>query len=430
MATPAAYLRKSKDAATKQEHLDRLLRTIREHSPAPEPVVYDDWARSGDRAKLASRRQWAELCEAIERGEHDAVYMNDLDRGGRSLEEWLRFIRVAQEHGCAVIAAGVDYSRPENKDRLVFEGWLAERELDAAKRRANATIAMRTKRGDKIGGAPYGKRFGCATCGEPKGRCGHADRVVLVDDPDRPVQPVLDALAECRNNIAMTVRLLNERAVPSRFGRQWSDAALRSFLRRNRSWPPASRRARRTRSGTRMPSPLSRLVRCSCGNWMTPVDAQSKLYCYLGNRDGMARHGKHTVSQRRVWDAIAAEAERMGRETRRTVTHTFGGTDAAQRRVELEEELRRLGRAYQAGAYDDREFDAERDRLTAAIETAREEEAEADEAATLRVRMTGPVVDLRLRESDPVRLGEQLRRAFREIRLDRDLRPVEFVSRS
>ena len=66
--------------------------------------------------------------------------MSHLDRGGRSLEEWLRFIRVAQDHRSASSPASTDYSAPENKDRLIFEAWLAERELDAAKRRAARTI--------------------------------------------------------------------------------------------------------------------------------------------------------------------------------------------------------------------------------------------------------------------------------------------------
>ncbi|MDQ2941164.1 MAG: recombinase family protein, partial [Chloroflexota bacterium] len=144
MPRPAAYLRKSKDSATKAEHLDRLLTTVARYGHGRgDAVVYDDWARSGDQRKLASRKAWRDLCAAIERGEHDVVFMNDLDRGGRSLEEWLRFIRVAQDHRVRVVADDTDYSAPENKDRLIFEAWLAERELDAAKRRAAATIRMR-----------------------------------------------------------------------------------------------------------------------------------------------------------------------------------------------------------------------------------------------------------------------------------------------
>jgi len=402
MATPAAYLRKSKDAATKAEHLERLLASVRENGHNGDTVIYDDWARSGDQRKLASRRAWRDLCAAIERGEHDVVFMNDLDRGGRSLEEWLRFIRVAREHGVRVIAGGTDYSAAENRDRLIFEAWLAERELDAAKRRAAATIRMRKKRGDAVGGAPYGKRFAKDERGV----------VVLVDDPDRPVQPVLDAIRDADGNVAEAVRLLNERGVPSRFGKQWSDAALRGTLRKLGAMPPVTRKARRTRGGMRKPSPLAKLVRCHCGNVMTPVDSRGGIYCYMGSRLGLADHGRYVGVQRHVWEALRAEVPRR----RRYPIVKSGETDARERRDRLEEELRRLGRAYRAGAVDDNEFDRESARL-------REDIDAAASAGGEWVGLGDPTLDVDF-DGDPQALGDALRQRIRAVHLDRDLRPA------
>ena len=301
MSTPAAYLRKSKDSQTKQEHLDRLLDSVHRYGHNGDTVVYDDWARSGDQRKLASRKAWRELCEAIERGDHDVVFMNDLDRGGRSLEEWLRFIRIAQDHKVRVVAGATDYSAPENKDRLIFEAWLAERELDAAKRRAASTIAMRRARGDALGQPPYGMKFEKVN-----------GRVTLVEDPERPLQPVLDVMNEVNNHVPSAMRLLNERGIPSRFGRRWSWHSLTATLRKAGALPPAAKRPRRNRIGVvRMPSALSKIVRCHCGHTMTPVDSRSELYCYVGSRDGAARHGKIRTSQKAVRAFLAAEAAHL-----------------------------------------------------------------------------------------------------------------------
>jgi DNA invertase Pin-like site-specific DNA recombinase len=419
MARPAAYLRKSKDAATKAEHLDRLLATVRRHGHNGDTVVYDDWGRSGDQRKLASRRAWRDLCEAIGRGEHDVVFMNDLDRGGRSLEEWLRFIRVAQDRGVRVIAGDTDYSAPENKDRLIFEAWLAERELDAGKRRAAETIRMRRRRGDVMGQPPYGHLFARDAGG----------RVVLVEDPERPVQPLLDAVRDAKGNTAEAVRLLNDRGVPSRYGKAWSSAALNGALRRLGARPPVAKRARRTSTGElRQPSPLSKLLRCHCGTTMTPVDSRRALYCYVGAREGLGRHGRYVASMPRVYEFLRRETEGR-RETKSSRTYTNEPGAALARREALGEELRRLGRAYRAGAIEDDEFDAESARLRAALDEATDDQAEAEELVSITVRKTGMIVDWGLLETDPAALGDQLRRAFRTVKLGPDMRPAEAVWR-
>ena len=43
MTTPAAYLRKSKDAVTKADHLETLMTSVREHGHNGDTIVYDDW---------------------------------------------------------------------------------------------------------------------------------------------------------------------------------------------------------------------------------------------------------------------------------------------------------------------------------------------------------------------------------------------------
>jgi DNA invertase Pin-like site-specific DNA recombinase len=401
MARPAAYLRKSKDSATKAEHLDRLMSAVRSDGHNGDTVVYDDWARSGDQRKLASRRAWREMCEAIERGEHDVVYMNDLDRGGRSLEEWLRFMRVAQEHNVRVIAGGIDWSEPERRMEFRLRAMMAEEELEAAKRRAAETIRMRRRRGDAMGQPPYGSRF-----------ARDEGRVVLVEDPDRPLQPVLDAVREAGGHTGEAVRLLNERAVPSRYGRAWSDAALRQVLRRHGALPAATRKLRSNGHGQlRAPSPLAKLVLCHCGQAMTPVDSRGELYCYVGSRDGAARHGRIRTSQRHVYEFLKEEL-RLWR-----VDMSWASTDSAQveqERAALEERRRRLGIAYADGAMDDDEYARRKAAIAKALDALPEPDAWRPGPDYGRAK---PLVDW---DAD---VGDQLRRLVREVRLGRDMRP-------
>jgi DNA invertase Pin-like site-specific DNA recombinase len=407
MAAPAAYLRKSKDSATKAEHLDRLLATVRRHGHNGDTVVYDDWAKSGDQRKLASRKAWRDLCAAIERGEHDVVFMNDLDRGGRSLEEWLRFIRIAQEHRVRVVAADTDYSAPENKDRLIFEAWLAERELDAAKRRAAETIRMRRRRGDVLGSPPYGYRLAKAD-----------GKVVLVEDPSRPVQPIIDAVHEAQGNTAEAVRLLNDRRVPSRFGKEWSPPALRAALRRMGELPPTLEKARRTRGRLRMPSPLSRLVICHCGQVMTPVDSRKELYCYIGSRDGAARHGKVIANQRRIFDFLEAALADVKLHPKRIA---YDDEEVGKRRAALEEKRRRLGIAYADGALDDGEYDRRKEAI------AHEVAALPDPQWSLRVIDWDRLAATRDKPDFQALVdwgSKMVRQLVKAIRMDEDMRPV------
>lgn len=388
-----------------------------------ELVWYADWGKSGRGDMISRRTDYGRMLEDVAAGRVSVMYAYALDRLNRDIEQHARLMRAVRDNRVRIVThmeGEISEADPARWLMVTTFATQADYLSRMYRQRAKDAIRRRKARGDKVGGAPYGKKFAKVE-----------GKVVLVDDPERPIQPILDAVRDASGNTAEAVRLLNERGVPSRYGRAWSPPALRGLLRKKRVMPPSSRRARRNRAGElRAPSPLSKLVRCPCGNTMTPVDSRQGLYCYIGSREGMARHGKYVVSQRAVWKAIETEADRIGSETKRTITHTFGDADALQRRAELEDELRRLGKAYRANAVDDREFDAESERLAAEIARVREDEVEAAEAATLRVRMTGPAVDLRLRDTDPVRLGEQLRRAFREIRLGPDLRPVEVVSRS
>lgn len=427
MTTPAAYLRKSKDAVTKQDHLDALMASVREHGHNGDTVVYDDWARSGDRAKLAKRTGWKALCEAIERGEHDVVFMNDLDRGGRSIEEWARFMRVARDQGVRVIAAGTDWAAPERKLEFYLRAVFAEEELERAKARSATTTRLRERRGDTTTASqpPYGHRLaragdvGMVTPERPDPR-----RVVLVPNPDEPLQPVLDAVRDAKRNIARAAKLLNARGVPSRSGRPWDPRSLGRIIDRE---APRLRSRRVTIEGAdgrtitrRVPAgrhPLSRLVRCHCSTWMTPNANRNEVICSLGHKVGKQTHGRWAARERHI---LAFLREHTADLRGRTGTRTYATDESAIRREELEAEKRRLGIALADDAIAESDYRERMERVKAELAGL----AEADDEITVRVHQRGRLVKWELLESDREALGEQLREVVREVRVDEAMMPV------
>lgn len=418
----AAYLRKSKDAATKADHLAMLMASVKDHGHNGEAVVYDDWAKSGDIEKLAARTEWRRLCDAIEAGVHDVVFMNSLDRGGRSIEEWLRFIRLCRASGVRVIADGTDYSLPENRDRLIFEAWAAEKELDKAKERSARTRRIRAARGDVVTGghaAGYGRtwvRAGDAGIG------GDPRRVVEVQNPNEPLQPLIDAARETRGNVLAASKLLNTRGVPTRSGKPWSPRTLGRVLDRE-----GVIRAKYGARVRRAPStaPLSRLVACHCRQLMTPVRDRrtgrwSELYCAAGHKAGVGAHGRYVARSRHVMDRL--RAEKPVRVSRIAILKGSKVEDAEARRTALAEKRRRLGIVFADGGLDEDVYRQEVDDIKRAI-TDLDDQIDADWIGF------GPRTPVVPWDGDEEELGVALRQRVRVVRLDEAMRPAEVVWR-
>ena len=410
---PVAYIRKSKkleESAAAQLAAVRELMARDGHNG--DSVVYNDAGRSGDRAKLGKRTAWTEMNAAIERGEVSTVYVRVLDRTGRSLEEWLRFLRICQEHGVRIVDQTGDRSDPANEDSALFEMWAAQKELKRAKERSNWTLRMQRARGDAIGHAPYGFTLER----EPGTR-----RIIRIPNPEEPLEPLFKAVRETRGNILAACKLLNARGVPSRFGTPWSTRTLHRAIKENQ--PSLLRRApaTMTKSGLRPPAPLARLVICHCGGTMTPHPSTKDLTCAAGHKVGVAIHGRYVARERHVYDLLRAELA-VAAAAFINFDRPDGGADLAARRAELEDQLRRLGKAYVARALDDDEFEAGRVKVQREID----ELLDVDEDELVTWTGIAPLVDW---NAEPEALGDQLRRVFREVRLDENMMPVEAVWR-
>jgi hypothetical protein len=142
--------------------------------------------------------------------------------------------------------------------------------------------------------------------------------------------------------------------------------------------------------------------------------------CGLGHRLGVDAHGPYVARSRHI-------IERLKDELAGTTTSTIGpeyraegdAVDVTARRAALEEQRRRTGVAYRAGAMDDREF-------AEAMEHIKDEIRALDELATDVV--LGPVITLRSRrihwEADDETVGHELRQCVRVVRLGPDMRSM------
>lgn len=429
---PIAYIRKSKrndDSSAAQLVAVREI-AQRDGIDPDSLVVLDDNGRSGDVRKLAARRGYLRLVEAVERGEVSTLYVRVLDRLGRDTGEGLRLYELLDRAGTRLVDQQGEASGEQGEDRVMMELWGAKKELRRAKERSAFTKRQRASRGDVThDGRPM---LGGNSAAYGWTRVREGERIVEVPNPDEPMEPIVEALRQTRGNVLAAARVLD--ATGSTFrGHRWSARTLGRIADRENL-----RRWRIVHGRRRAPSaaPLSRLIECHCGTLMTPTRDRrtgewSEMYCANGHRQGAAAHGRYTARSRHVLDALKAEIGDRRRDGT-SVTETSTIADDRARLDGLREELRRLGKAFRAGAVEDDEFDAESARVHDEIRRWEEWVAVADEARVDIIEVTiptdgGPLVDW---NAEPETIGDQLRRVVKAVRLGPDMKPVAVEMRS
>lgn len=402
---PAAYARKShKDQASAEAQLVAIREIARADGANGDLREYADVGISGRFGKRGLGSDWQTLLADVAADRVSTVYLSVLDRAGRSLEEWLAFTRLCVDHGTRVVDRSGERTR-EGFDLAVIEMLFADKEgRKAVERSARAKRTMEA-RGYAVGHPPYGYRVGWT--GDPS-----SPRRTFEPNPDEPIQPLRDALAETGGSVLAAAKLLNSRGVLNR-GKEWHPRSLQRVLDRE-----GVTRLRYGQARRRAPSaaPLSKIVRCHCGHVMTPVRDRrtsewTELYCAVGHRRGIAEHGRYVARSQPVMDLLKAEV-RNGF----TIDYDIGTRDTSGQRDTLKEQLRRIGKAYTAGAMDDTEFDEERTRIQSELDSI-EDDGEL-------IGGTGELIKDIDWDGDPARLGEALRQRVRHVQLGEDLQPV------
>jgi DNA invertase Pin-like site-specific DNA recombinase len=409
---PVAYIRRSSSheqggagdvSRATQEEAVRSLAHRDGHNG--DTTVYVDWGRSGRGDLISRRTAYAAMLADVAGGRVSTIYCYALDRLNRDVLEHARLMRAVRDHKVTIVTQMEgEISEADPARWLMVQTFATQAEYVTRvySQRQQENIRRRRERGDYVGAAPFGYRL-----------AKEDGRVVLVANPEQPARPLLDAMAEAGNNVAEAVRLLNDRGVPSRYGKRWSPAALVRVLRGLGALPPVRRRARRTRTGKlNPPSPLSRLVVCHCGQVMTPTDKRKELYCWVGARDGLDRHGRYLARQRHVWEALRAELGQLSKiPIGRAET-----ADLAERRQRLERRRGLLGIALADESIDPAEYRSRLDAIKRELDVLREAEDEE--------WVVGPRRKAIDWDGDPAELGARLHRYVAAVHVGPDMRPA------
>ena len=250
----------------------------------------------------------------MEAGRVNAVYAFDVDRLYRDPRDLIRLQDAAQAHRVTItttsgrLAIG-DGDDPASEGFAFIGAVFGRMELQKAKKRARAAQMARQARGDKFGRPPYGYRMVRAA----------EDRVVFEPDPDQPIEPLLAAFLEA-GSFSGAAKLLNQRGFPTKRGATWAGNTVNRILRRER--PGVAPRGRvDARAAVRGSQRFSRLLRCPCGQLMTPrVTSHTTKYGdygpYVGYQCQRARYDPtharpYMISEPRILAWAQAEAARL-----------------------------------------------------------------------------------------------------------------------
>jgi site-specific DNA recombinase len=230
------YPRKSKDERTGKmsESVGEQERTGRADCAelgATVVDVYPDDGRSASRFATKTRDEWTRLRSDIDAGRLDLVWLWEVDRGGREVEDWAGFLNQCRRRGVKVYVHThgrlYDPRVPRERRGLLEDG--VDAEYDSEKKSLNV---RRSLAANAVAGKPHGP----TTYGY--------DRVYKIDDSGRrqfvKQQPhpdhapvVADIFSRIARGVPMShiVADLNAAGVPSPKGGAWQNCTVRLIAR-------------------------------------------------------------------------------------------------------------------------------------------------------------------------------------------------------
>jgi DNA invertase Pin-like site-specific DNA recombinase len=281
--------------------------------PAPDIIAhtYKDWGRSGGAEwdDLAERRpEFTAMLGAVAAGTIGAVYAYDADRLSRNESILHRLLDVAGRSGTVVIdRTGRDLASSHNRLTAGILASVDAQVLRDITERNRANRDRKRARGDDLGEAPYGWTKVKLT--EPganrRGRPAQAGAVVNVLTDEPAIVTVLNAYAAAGSALGAAV-LLNAAGVPTRRGRTWNNRAVADVVAREAPELLPAKLGRRNARHYRIRA-LSGLLRCRCGNVMSPNG--EGWTCAQGQRGAHER--PYNVAESKLLPWVKAEAGRL-----------------------------------------------------------------------------------------------------------------------
>ena len=310
MAAPVAYLRRS--SSSTNHGAGRISYAVQEASVLdmaqrhgdPQPELIVEWGVSGASAtgsmggtgRGGRRTAYHQLRQRIADGDVSALYAYSLSRLARSTRDLLDLAETCATAGVPVRLAkeGVlDFATPHGRLYLTVLAAVATFEAEVSAERGKDRTAAARDRGAWVGRPPFGFR--------------HApDGTLTRYDPEAVVVDMVTALyLEQGRNARATIRVLNDKGIPSPTGGTWGDATIRRLIGRDGGHVTSGDRDR-TRQGSRIAhsAAFSRLLVCAeCGHYLTST---GKRYTTAA---GEPRHWRgYTCQGARLTDAHSRPA--------------------------------------------------------------------------------------------------------------------------
>jgi DNA invertase Pin-like site-specific DNA recombinase len=401
-AQPVAYIRRSvarrgDPGDVSREFQSDKVRALASGDGPRLRIIDQDWGRSAATDKTDKRRAFLALLGEIERGEVSTLYAFSADRLARSVRWAAQLLDACQQTGTTIVTGEGRFAPGDTGAAMLFQmlAVMNENTLRGMEEKAKASVETRKGKGDLIGQRPYG---------EVRTR---KDGVVVGGDEDAAM--IVATFREAGSYFT-AARLLNERGVPSRNGRQWYPRTVQRIVNRTdkATVPPGHRRGVRT-FGSRL---FSGLLTCHCGATMgqTVGEGGRPMYrCPNGVAD--KTHSRpYMVTEKKLLDAMKNEASHL-RIPADQVELAAASIDALNA---LETRRERVRNLYIEGMIDE----ADRDRRWAAIdEDADFQRAMAHvEDIPAKIDWTWP----------PDKLNAVLRVLWERVTVGPDLMPVQF----
>jgi DNA invertase Pin-like site-specific DNA recombinase len=406
---PVAYIRRSVARRGDPGDVSREFQTekVRALANGDGPtlrIVDADWGISADREQTHRRLAFLELMAAVERGEVSTIYAFALDRLARSVQWSARLLDACEDAGTIIITGEGRFDPSEDRDRQMVHFYAMQNEgvLRGMKAKAKASVGTRRGRGDAIGQRPYG---------EVRTR---KDGVVVGQDEDAAL--VVATFREAGSYFG-AARLLNDRGVPSRNGRQWYPRTVQRIVNRtDKATVPLGHRRGVRSFGSRL---FSGLLRCQCEAVMgqTVGEGGRPMYrCPDGVTDP-AHSRPYMVSEARIIEAMKAEADHLQVPADRV---EMAAVDE-RKRAALNAKREKVLDMYVEGLFDKVGGKAERDRRLAVIDDA----VAALDAAQVLVDVPQSIDWTK----PPAVVNTVLRALWERVELGPDLMPARFVWR-
>jgi hypothetical protein len=234
-------------------------------------------------------------------GRVSAIYAYDQDRLARDLWIFAGLLRAADRNDFAIVTPAGDLTAEDRRDFVEMRGVMDGGELRKITKRNRAVRDRCMARGDRYGAVPFG--YARRT---PKG--DGSERVEVYKARPEAIARVVEAY-RTEGTYQGAARRLNLEGFRSDRGNEWHSSTVRDTVRRE-----APELVKDVRKGTRGPARkryLAGLLRCPCGNTLTPGGALTwpLYYCHAGQR---GRHAKpHHVAEKALMEWIRTEAARF-----------------------------------------------------------------------------------------------------------------------